>query len=468
MENASMADSPSTPVLDPGQSPSDGDVSSVATAWRLQWMRLGVLLLLAVTVATAYLTRHCLAVANTRMQVDLGFNNEQFGYLYSAFSLGYLICQVPGGWLGQRLGTRVTIPLLCCVWSVMTLATGLVSSLPALIAARFGYGLAQAGLIPNQAQVLKDWFPETSRGSASAAIVTAMSVGGFAALSLTSVLLGYVHWRTLLFGYSIIGIVWSAIFFVAFRSQPHHIPWLRVDPPVPPTFPASTPVDVTEQASRSNSRWSALWGMLNRFSFWALLIQMIFKAAGYNLLVTFLPTYLELSQSISPDRAAELSSWSLVTVVVGSLCGGWVVDQLQRLTGSKHISRVGVGCVSLLLTAFIMGVATYGTTGRQIAIMIAVSSFLMGVAGPCAWAAIIDVGGKNSAVVMGFLNMGGALAGIVISPLVGRLMDHIKATGGNWNLVIHVHVLFYLIAAISWLFVSLERTPQSLEATDVI
>jgi sugar phosphate permease len=49
-----------------------------------------VLGLLALAASSAYLTRHCLAVANTTMQEELHFNNEQFGYLYGAFSLGYL------------------------------------------------------------------------------------------------------------------------------------------------------------------------------------------------------------------------------------------------------------------------------------------------------------------------------------------------------------------------------------------
>ena len=60
--------------------------------------------------ASAYLTRHGLAVANTTIQEELGFNNQDFGWLYGAFSLGYLLFQVPGGWFGQKFGTRPTLP----------------------------------------------------------------------------------------------------------------------------------------------------------------------------------------------------------------------------------------------------------------------------------------------------------------------------------------------------------------------
>ncbi len=438
------------------------NVSAVALTRRLQWARIGVLLLLAITVASAYLTRHCLAVANTRMQSELGFNNEQFGYLYSAFSLGYLICQVPGGWLGQRLGTRLTLALLCGLWSVMTLITGVATTLPALVSARFGFGLMQAGLIPNQAQVIKDWFPSAGHGTASAVIVTAMSVGSFASLWLTARLIDIYHWRTLFFAYSVAGILWSIFLYAVFRSHPHEVQSLQLE------VTSSAPESVVEKSDRKSSNRLAIWAILGGLSFWALFSQMILKAAGYNLLVTFFPSYLEMAFEISPQDAGELTSWSLVAVVVGSLLGGRLIDQLQQRTGSRRISRVGVAALTLLLTAIIMGAASSATTARQTAILIAASSLIMGVASPCAWAASIDIGGKNTAVVMGFLNMGGALAGILISPLVGRLIDHIKSTHGNWNLVIQVHALFYLIAAVSWLFVNLETSPAPLESTDVV
>lgn len=422
--------------------------TAAVLARRLQGARYGVLLVLAITVASAYLSRHCLAVANTTMQKELGFNNEQFGYLYSAFSLGYLICQVPGGWLGQRLGTRITVPLLSLLWSCLTLVTSVAWTFPTLISARFGFGLAQAGLIPNQAQVLKDWFPSESRGSASAVIVTAMSVGSMGSLWLTSWLLEFCHWRTLLLSYSLFGIAWSALFYLVFRSSPADVSWLQV--------PAVAD-DVTAPAEPVTSGLTTADIVLN-MSFWALFVQMLFKAAGYNFIVTFLPAYFEFAYEISKEDAGRLTSWSLLAVIFGTLAAGRCIDGLQRLTGSKRISRCGVGFTSLVLTAALMWAASWTADATQMALMIALSALAMAFSNPCAWAATMDMGGKNTAVVMGFLNMGGAVAGILISPLVGRLIDYIKATQGNWHLVIYVHAIFYLTAAVCWLLVNPERT----------
>jgi hypothetical protein len=69
----------------------------------------------------------------------------------------------------------------------------------------------------------------------------------------------------------------------------------------------------------------------------------------------------------------------------------------------------------------------------------------------------MDIGGKNTAVAMGCLNCGASLAGILITPALGRLIDHIRATGGDWNLVIYIHAGFYLTAGLCWLAVDPER-----------
>ena len=56
------------------------------------------------------------------------------------------------------------MPGLSVIWSLCTVVTAAVSSLGTMIAARFVFGLAQAGLVPNSAKVVKDWFPVAARG----------------------------------------------------------------------------------------------------------------------------------------------------------------------------------------------------------------------------------------------------------------------------------------------------------------
>ncbi|GIS59999.1 MAG: hypothetical protein CM1200mP2_22240 [Planctomycetaceae bacterium] len=62
----------------------------------------------------------------------------------------------------------------------MTVWTSFVFSFFPLLLSRLAFGLAQAGLVPNTAQIIKDWFPSRLHGSVSAMIGVAMSLGGAA------------------------------------------------------------------------------------------------------------------------------------------------------------------------------------------------------------------------------------------------------------------------------------------------
>ena len=154
--------------------PSDG----AAGPARPSGVRHGVLGLLALAAASAYLTRHCIAVANTTIQIELQFTTEQMGWILSAFMVGYLAFQVPGGWLGTRLGPRWALPLISLLWSLFNLWSARVYSYLPMLVSRVAFGAAQAGLVPIATLVINDWFPERRRGFSSATVETSMSIGG--------------------------------------------------------------------------------------------------------------------------------------------------------------------------------------------------------------------------------------------------------------------------------------------------
>jgi len=149
-------------------------------------VRYGVLALLAFTSASAYLTRHCIAVANTTIQEELDFTTEQMGTILGVFMLGYSIFQIPVGWLGSRWGTRSVLSCLSLLWSLVTLWTAAVTSYIPMVVSRGIFGGTQAGLVPTTALAIRDWFPAERRGFSSAVIDTSMSVGGIVTMGLTA------------------------------------------------------------------------------------------------------------------------------------------------------------------------------------------------------------------------------------------------------------------------------------------
>ena len=100
-----------------------GSVSAVGKHRRRYFV--AVMLLLMVTLG--YADRVNMSVAGPPIGEELGLSSGTLGLLFSAFLWSYTVLLVPVGWLTDRYGTRVMIPLAVVIWSLGAIATGLVN-----------------------------------------------------------------------------------------------------------------------------------------------------------------------------------------------------------------------------------------------------------------------------------------------------------------------------------------------------
>ena len=430
------------------RSPQDGPLNGAQVV---------VIGLLGLAAGSAYLTRHCIAVANTTILKELKLTEEQMGWVLGVFSAGYFACQIPGGWLGNRIGTRKTYSLISVLWSVFTVWSSLCFSWLTLLASRVAFGSAQAGMVPISAKIVSDWFHENRRGVCSAVIAASMSIGGVIAMRLTAELMEHFHWRHIFQAYSLVGIVWAGGFWWFFRARPAEHPWLREErktverrePPGPKRNNPTSAESETPQPSKPVD-WQCL---LRNRTILAINIQSMFRAAGYWLFVTWFPAFLEYRFEVSATRAGVLATWPLAGVVVGTMLGGFTVDRLLATVSNKKASRVGVATVSLLTCGALSLASAWSPNANSFVMLMSLGAVFSGAANPAAWAATMDVAGKNTAVVMGMMNMAGTVGGFTMPVVLGYMIGDIKKTGGDWNNVVYLVAAIYLSAAVSWLFV---------------
>ena len=430
------------------------------SASRVRWIVLGIV---AFASASAYLTRYCISAANTTIQADLGFDENQMGLLMSAFGLGYLLCQVPGGWLGSRFGTRFAFAFLSVCWSLSNAWTALASGFKLLCASRFFLGVFQAGLVPISARIIKDWIPLPVRGRSSSCIGSSMSVGAAFTMWLTGWLLTQQYeWQTVFLAYALVGIVWAIGFAWYFRTFPDdHRGVNQAELDLIRPTPAASQLVSRRLAATKDSPETSVGAlpqqMLKSPAMWALCIQSFCRAAGYVFFVTWFFAFLEYVYGIEKSEAGFLNSLPLMAVIAGTLFGGMIIDWLLRVTGSRWISRSGTAVVALTVCGFFTMASAWTASATQLSIVIAIGALFSGIGGPAAWAAIIDVGGRHTAIVMAVTNMAGSLSGVVLPIFLGAWFKDLRETGGNWDEVIYLHAVFYFLGALSWLFVNSNR-----------
>src|SRR5262249_33562976 len=137
--------------------------------WKFLY-RYRILIFLFFLFLITYLDRTCISLVGVRIKSEFHLNNEQFGWVLSAFSLGYCLFEIPSGMLGDQIGQRKTLIRIVLWWSIFTALTGVTVGLFTLIVVRFLFGMGEAGALPNSSGVISRWFPasETSKGLSSA------------------------------------------------------------------------------------------------------------------------------------------------------------------------------------------------------------------------------------------------------------------------------------------------------------
>ncbi len=408
-------------------------------------VRFRVLAWLTLAAALAYLCRNAVGVAESTIREDLGLSLKQSGWFMGAFFWTYAVFQVPAGWLAHRRGTRLAMTAFMLASSAGTLALGFAPGFWLLLAAQGLMGIALAGLFPASCLSVSHWIPLDRRSLACGILATGMQLGAIAAGACTGPVVGWTGWRWMFVLFALPGLVWAAWFFLRFRDDPDKDPAVNAAELDRIAAGRESASASTEEAHEPTP-WLA---MARSPALWFLCGQQICRAAGYMFFASWFPTFLQETRGLSVKDSGYLQALVFAGTLAGSLCGGILTDWIWRRTGSLRLSRAGVGAAFLGACGLLI-LAAWFVEGVPAAIaLLATGSFFAALAGPCAFAATIDMGGRHVPQVFGLMNMSGNLAAAACPVLVGELFERVA----NWNLVLLLFALVYLAGAVSWIFV---------------
>jgi MFS family permease len=423
------------------------------TSLRPTSVRTWVMVWLCAAAAISYVHRNSIAVAEEAIRIDLGLSKTQMGWVLGAFFWGYAVLQIPSGWLGDRFGSRGPLALFSAAWSVATGLMALMTGYASLVALRLTCGAAQAGLFPCSTKTMVDWLPPTRRGFASGALGSCMSLGAALALPLTGALLDHgLSWRAVLALYVAPGLAWAIGFYVWFRDRPEEHPSVNAAELALIRDREAAPADASpSDEARPATPWPLI---LTSAPLWFLSAQQFFRAAGYMFYASWFPTFLKETYSVSTEQSGWLTSLPLLAVVVGSPIGGMLADRLLARTGSRRLSRQGVGAASMLLSALMIWPACSIADPLSAVLVFSLGSFFASWGGAVAYAASMDLGGRHVATAFAIMNMSGNFGAAIFPGIAAELQTRTN----SWNAVLTMFLLIYVAAAVCWLFADVNRT----------
>lgn len=410
----------------------------------------------------AYLCRNSLGVAEKTIRLDLGISEESMGFVMGSFFWAYALCQIPGGLLGKKFGSRIWLPVFAAFSAFATMTFGMAAGVASLLTARIGIGVAQAGLFPCSTIAITKWFPKGERGLASGFLAASMPVGGAIGAGLTGELLELTSWRWTLILYSIPGLLWAVGFRRWFRETPsEHGSANRAECEyIAEVSGKSEPTSETSgTTSEDNPPSKTSWLFLvARLSFWMICGQQFFRAAGAAFFQSWFPTYLQETRGVSTAASGWLSTLPLIATVVAAILAGGLSDYVYRKTNRLTLARSGLAAGALFLCSILVFSAWFVQDAKTATLVISAGAFFAAVAGPCAYASTMDMGGKNVSLVFSWMNMIGNFGAGLIIWSVPHFRSSIDGTpalqklcGENsWNAIPLLFGMMFLLSSLCW------------------
>lgn len=387
-----------------------------------------------------YIDRVCISQAAPLITRDLGFSKEEMGYVFSAFTLAYALFEIPGGWLGDRMGARRVLMRIVIWWSFFTAATGMAWNFVSILATRFCFGMGEAGCFPNLTKSFTTWLPPKERVNAQGILWMSARWGGAFTPLLVVQVLKWMSWRQAFMSFGAIGLIWALLFFRWYRDNP------RDNPGVNPAELKLIEEDQHLASSHTHVPWKKF---LRSRQVWLLCIQYFCLSYGWYFYITWLPTYLQEARHLSMGSGALLSTLPLFLGGCGSFVCGIFYPVMNRWTGDTGKSRrlmayVGfTGATGFLLLSSHLADATLAMVAMGLA------SFSNDLVMPGSWAACMDVGGKYAGTLSGAMNMMGNLGGVVSPIAIAYILTNTK---NNWSLTFYVSAAVYFAGIFFWWF----------------
>jgi len=399
------------------------------------------LVLLFLLTLITYLDRVSIGTMAGAISQDLGLSPKQMGTVFSAFILGYVLFEVPAGWLADRYGARLVLSRIVVWWSLFTAATAYARSFRSLLFIRFLFGAGEAGAFPACATVVLRWFPKGERGRANGVLLMGSRVGGAAAPALVIALMHGLGWRQSFLVFAGVGIAWAAVWLAWYRNRPEEHASVR-------SRELELIVGGRDRPSAGRVQWRGAWRSKN---LWALCAMYSGYTYGLYFYLTWLPTYLREQRGLSWIGVGIGAALPLLAGAAANLAGGLWTDRLAKRLGLRW-GRRAPAATGLLLAGILLTVAALTSNDVVSLGALALSFGAADLVLAVCWATCVDLGKQNAGTVAGIMNSLGQVGGILSPFLLGWLLEK----WGSWTIPLLISAGCYAVSAALWLVIDPE------------
>lgn len=372
-----------------------------AKASRVAWAIVGMLWAVALL---NYLDRQLVVTMPGPIKADLRLGDEKFGLLSSVFLWVYGIFSPVAGYVADRVGKKPVILASLVVWSVATVASGLVSSFEGMLLARATLGVSEAFYMPAAVALIVEYHRGPTRSRA-----TGLHLSGVYAGSVLGGLGGFMAeafgWRAVFLVIGAIGVAYALLLTIIF--------------PASSDGAQSTAPEDVDVPSTGGAAFSSL---LSTPGFLLLLAMNVLDGAAYWPVRNWLAEFFRAELGVDPAWAGVYGPMTFNgAAFLGMLIASNISDWWAHWNVRARALVPAIGFIIAAQFLFLMGAVEYVPVILGCIVVAGMSQGFLDANLMPAACTVVDF--RFRATAYGLLNFAGTTAGGVMTYVGGRLKE---------------------------------------------
>ncbi|XP_033824826.1 solute carrier family 17 member 9-like [Periophthalmus magnuspinnatus] len=366
-----------------------------------------------------YCARMAMPICAVTMASTFHWTKIDTGVVLGGFFWGYCITQILGGYVSDKIGGERVLLMSAASWGVITAGTPLMARLCSrtlflMTTARFLMGLLQGVFFPSLASLCSHRVVKAERGFLMSILHSGTYLGTLVAGGLGSVMLQSYGWEYLFYCIGFSSGLWALLIWY-FLVKGREIPKQK---------------HVENGRPHSKTRWLSF---IKKPPVWSMMIAHTCAASTFYTLLSWLPTYFEESFPNAKGGVYNTVPW--IAAIPASLVGGWVSDFLitkgYRVVYVRKLMQVVAMGIPVLFILPMSNAVSLSTAVTLTTVAIGATTFSSGGVA----VNVQDLAPSCAGALYGFMNMMGALTGVVTVSLSGYLIEVTQTWATVFSLV---------------------------------
>ena len=406
---------------------------------RVRYVMLFFILLATIV---SYVDRTNLGIAAPFMSKELALDKAQMGQIFAAFGLTYAFALIPGGYIADLFGSRLTYAVALVGWSLATMLQGVASSFNALFGARLAIGALEAPAFPANARAVTMWFPMQERGFATSVYIMGQYIGTPLFAGLLLWLAQTTGWRSVFYATGgagvLLGLCWYFIYQDPLKSKFVNKAELAH---------IESGGGLVTNKERIPFDWTAVFRLLKQRQVLAICLGKYCSNTILVFFTTWFLTYLIEERKMTMIKVGFFQALPFLGATAGILIAGYLADFFIRRGVSMSTARKTPLIIGSLLASVIV-LVNFVTSDAAVIGILTVAFFAQGIASS-SWAAVSEIAPRQYVGLTGGITSLAANLAAISTPMI---IGYILQGTGSFYWALNFMAIVCLVGTFSYSF----------------